>query len=55
MLTVIRWVLAMGTGNASGGSTPSFGSVLKELLEEYIDEVLLNDRLRAQQSAKHHA
>lgn len=55
VLTIFRRALPMGSGNAPGGSTPSFRRGLKELLEEYLDEALLNDRVRALQTAKQHA
>lgn len=55
VLTVIRRVLTMGSGNVPGGSLPSFRRVLKEVREENLDEKLRKDSLRALQTARQHA
>lgn len=55
VLTVIRRGLPMRSGNAPGGSIPSFPRVLKVLLKEYLDVTVLNDRLRALQTAMKHS
>jgi len=55
VLVVIRRVVPMGSDTAAVAAQPKFKHIIRELLEEYLDEDVLSDRLRELQYAKQHA
>jgi len=55
VMVVIRRVVPMGSDTAAVAAQPKFKHIVRELLEEYLDEDVLSDRLRELQYAKQHA
>jgi len=55
VMVVIRRVVPMGIDTAAVAAQPKFKHIIRELLEEYLDEDVLSDRLRELQYAKQHA
>jgi len=55
VMVVIRRVVPMGSDTAAVAAQPKFKHIIQELLEEYLDEDVLSDRLRELQYAKQHA
>jgi len=54
-MVVIRRVVPMGSDTAAVAAQPKFKHIIRELLEEYLDEDVHSDRLRELQYAKQHA
>jgi len=46
IMVVIRRVVPMGSDTAAVAAQPKFKHIIRELLEEYLDEDVLSDRLR---------
>ena len=55
IMVVIRRVVPMGSDTAAVAAQPKFKHIIREPLEEYLDEDVLSDRLRELQYAKQHA
>jgi len=55
VMVVIRRVVPMGSDTAAVAAQPKFQHIIRELLEEYLDEDVLSDRPRELQCAKQHA
>ena len=54
VMVVIRRLVPMGNDTAAVAAQPKFKHIIRELLEEYLDEGVLCDRLRDMQYAKQH-
>jgi len=55
IMVVMRRVVPMGSDTAAVAAQPKFKHIIREPLEEYLDEDVLSDRLRELQYAKQHA
>jgi len=54
VMVVIRRVVPMGSDTAAVAAQPKLKHIIRELLEEYLDEDVLSDRRREPQYAKQH-
>jgi len=54
-MVIVRRVVPMGSDAAAVAAQPKLKYIIRELLEEHLDEDVLSDRLRELQHAKQHA